>query len=77
MLYKDEPATPEKPGSSKFWCPNGRKPNLVVLCKLPHTETGDLSTSYTYEKDEVITTENWCIDSCLWLKAHPEYRPKK
>lgn len=76
MFYKDEPQ-PEKLGSDKYWCPNGRRPNLVVLCKLPHTETGDLSTSYTYDKTEVITTENWCLDRCLWLKAHPEYRPKK
>lgn len=77
MLYKDEPAAPEKPGSGKFWCPNGRKPNLVVLCRLPHTETDNMPTDYTHDRTEVITTENCCLDRCPWLKAHPEYRPKK
>lgn len=76
LFYKDKPS--DRPdGPKRYWCPNGRKPNLVVLCRLPHTEIGAISTDYTADGTEVITTENCCLESCPWLKAHPEFRPKK
>lgn len=76
LFYKDSPAESEKKEGA-YWCPNGRRPNLVVLCRLPHTENGGASTDYTVDGTEIITTENCCLASCPWLKAHPQYKPKK
>lgn len=75
-FYKDVPdSTPEK--AKKFWCPNGRRPNLVVLCSLRHDQIGAEPTDYTYDGKEVITTVNCCLEKCPWLAEHPEFRPKK
>lgn len=76
LFYKDQNTQPDaKP--SGYFCPNGSRPNLVVLCRLKHTENGGASTDYTVDGTETITTVNSCLEQCPWLKAHPQYRPKK
>ena len=76
LFYKESPA-PEAAKPTGYFCPNGRRPNLVVLCRLPHTENHCAPTDYTYDHSETITTVNCCLDECPWLKAHPQFRPKK
>lgn len=75
LFYKDTPTEAPKPKG--YFCPNGRRPNLVVLCRLPHTENGCSSTDYTVDGTETITTEGTCLERCPWLKAHPQHKPKK
>lgn len=62
--------------NDKYPCPHGRISGSLVICTAPVEKTGASKEWQTYEKDGIILTPSFCVQSCPMQTPKPTLERK-
>lgn len=48
----------------KYPCPHGKQEGALVICTAPAEKTGAWKEWQTFEKDGLIVTPSFCVQTC-------------